>query len=60
MVVDIDNYDLLLGLDFFIRIGAIIDMEKGMIQMKQGPRNDIQVFPLNMVNMLQVVKDNNF
>jgi len=41
MVVDIDSYDLLLGLDFFIRIEIVNDVEKGMIQMKQGPRNDI-------------------
>jgi hypothetical protein len=34
MVVDIDNYDLLLGLDFLIRIRAVVDVEKGMIQMK--------------------------
>jgi hypothetical protein len=33
MVVGIDTYDLLLGLDFFIKIRIIIDVEKGMIQM---------------------------
>jgi hypothetical protein len=27
MVVDIDNYDILLGLDFLIKIGAIVDVE---------------------------------
>jgi len=27
MVVDIDNYDVLLGLDFLIKIGAIVDVE---------------------------------
>ncbi len=31
LVVDIDNYDLLLELDFFIKIGAIMDVEKGII-----------------------------
>jgi hypothetical protein len=41
MVVDINSYDLLLGLDFLIRIGPVDDVEKNMIQMKQGPRNDI-------------------
>jgi hypothetical protein len=34
MVVDIDNYDLLLELDFLIKIGAIVDVEKGTIQVK--------------------------
>jgi hypothetical protein len=31
LVVDIYNYDLLLGLDFLIKIGAIVDVEKGVI-----------------------------
>jgi len=52
MVVDTNSYDLLLGLDFLIKIGTIVDVEKGTIQIKQGLRNNIQVLPLNMVNML--------
>jgi len=31
LVVDIDNFDLLLGLNFFIKIGAFVDVEKGII-----------------------------
>jgi hypothetical protein len=31
LVVDIDNSDLLLGLNFLIKIGAFIDVEKGII-----------------------------
>jgi len=27
MVVDTNNYDILLGLDFLINIGAIVDVE---------------------------------
>jgi hypothetical protein len=27
MVMDIDNYNVLLGLDFLIKIGAIMDVE---------------------------------
>jgi len=27
MVVDIDSYDVLLGLDLLIKIGAIVDVE---------------------------------
>ncbi len=57
MVVGTDDYDLLLGLNFMIKIGAIVNVEKGMIQVGQGLGNDIQVLSLNMVNMLQVVKD---
>jgi hypothetical protein len=30
LVVDIDNYDLL-GLDFLMKIGAMVDVEKGVI-----------------------------
>jgi hypothetical protein len=59
MIIDIDSYDLLLGLDFFIKIGAMMDVEKGLIQIKQGPRNNVQVLPLNMVNMLHHVLENN-
>ncbi|CAK9277182.1 unnamed protein product [Sphagnum jensenii] len=32
MVVDTDSYDVLLGLDFLIKIGAIVDVERGLIQ----------------------------
>jgi len=28
LVVDINTYDLLLGLDFFMKIGAVVDVEK--------------------------------
>jgi hypothetical protein len=31
MVVNTDNYDVLLGLDFLIKIGAIVDVERGLI-----------------------------
>jgi hypothetical protein len=31
MVMDIDNYDILLGLDFFIKMGTIVDVRKCMI-----------------------------
>ncbi len=34
MVVDTDNYDVLLGLDFLIKIGAIVDVERGLIQVR--------------------------
>jgi hypothetical protein len=28
MIVDTNNYDLLLGLDFFIKIGVVVDVDK--------------------------------
>jgi hypothetical protein len=59
MIIDMDNYDLLLSLDFFMKIGAMVDVEKGLIQIRQGLGNNIQVFPLNMVNVLHLVLENN-
>ncbi len=53
MVVDIDIYDILLGLDFWVKIGAIVDVEWGLIQVRHGPRANVEVLPLTMVNMLQ-------
>jgi hypothetical protein len=53
MVVDIDSYDVLLGLDFLMKIGAIVDVERGLIQVRKGPGIDVEVLPLTMVNLLQ-------
>jgi len=53
MVVDTINYGILLGLGFLIKIGAIVDIKQGLIQVKHGPRTNVKVFPLTMVNMLQ-------
>jgi predicted aspartyl protease len=53
MVVDTNSYDVLLGLDFLIKIGAIVDVERGLIQVRHGPRTNVEVLPLTMVNMLQ-------
>jgi predicted aspartyl protease len=53
MVVDIDSYDVLLGLDLLIKIGAIVDVEQGLIQVRRGPGADVEVLPLTMVNLLQ-------
>jgi predicted aspartyl protease len=53
MVVDTDSYDVLLGLDLLIKIGAIMDVEQGLIQVRRGPGNDVEVLPLTMVNLVQ-------
>ncbi len=52
MVVDMDSYDVLLGLDFLIKIGAIVDVERGLIQVRHGPGANVEVLPLTMVNLL--------
>jgi len=31
LLVDTDSYDLLLGLDFLIKIRVVVDVEKGVI-----------------------------
>jgi hypothetical protein len=31
MIMDINNYDLLVGLNFFINISVVVDVEKGLI-----------------------------
>jgi predicted aspartyl protease len=55
MVVDTDSYDVLLGLDFLMKIGAIVDVERGLIQVRKGPGDNVEVLPLTMVNLLQNV-----
>jgi len=56
LVVDTDSYDLLLGLDFLIKIGVVVDVEKNVIQVRNGPGTEVEVLPLNVVNMLQVLE----
>ncbi len=53
MVVDTDSYDILLGLDFRIKIGAIVDVERGLIQVRHGPGANVEILSLTMVNLLQ-------
>jgi hypothetical protein len=43
LVIDTKNYDLLLGLDFIMKIGAIVDVEKGVIQVWKGPSVTIEI-----------------
>jgi len=52
MVVDTDSYDVMHGLDLLIKIGTIVDVEQGLIQVRHGPGSDVEVLPLTMVNML--------
>jgi hypothetical protein len=53
MVVDTESYNVLLGLDFLMKIKAIVDVERGLIQVRKGPGTDVEVLPLTMVNLLQ-------
>jgi len=53
MVVDTDGYDVLLGLDFLMKIGTVVDVERGLIQVRHGPGTNVEVLPLTVVNLLQ-------
>jgi hypothetical protein len=53
MVLDTDGYDVLLGLDFLMKIGAVVDVERGLIQVRHGPGTNVEVLPLTVVNLLQ-------
>jgi hypothetical protein len=53
MVMDTDSYDVLLGLDLLIKIGAIVDVEQGLIQVRRGPGTNVEVLPLTVVNLMQ-------
>jgi len=55
IVVDINNYDLFLRLEFFMKIGAMVDVEKGVIQVRKGPGVVVEMLPFNVVNMLQKI-----
>jgi hypothetical protein len=52
LVVDINNYDLLLQLDLLMKIGAMVDVEKRVIHVRNGLGMAIEVLPCNVVNML--------
>jgi len=37
-------------------MGMVMDVEKNVIQIHNGPRMEVKVLPLNMFNMLQVLE----
>jgi hypothetical protein len=55
LIVDIDTYDELLGLDFFMKIRIVVDVEKGVIHVWNGTRMVVELLPLNVINMLHLV-----
>jgi hypothetical protein len=52
LVVDIDSCNLLLGLDFLTKIKMVVDVEKGVMQVWNGPSVTIEILPFKVVNML--------
>jgi hypothetical protein len=53
MVVDTNSYDVLLGLDFLMKIGVVVDVERGLIEVRHNPGTNVEVLSLTMVNLLQ-------
>jgi hypothetical protein len=49
MIMDTKNYGLMLRLNFFIKMGVVVDVKKCIIQIGHGPGNNIQILPLNML-----------
>jgi len=41
MIVDTNSHDMMLRLNFFIKMGMVVDVEKIIIQIQQGPGNNI-------------------
>jgi hypothetical protein len=54
-MVNINNYNVLLGLDFLMKIGTIVGVEKGVIHVWNGLSVVMEVLPLNVINMFQMV-----
>jgi hypothetical protein len=52
MVLDTDGYNLLMGLDRFMKIRDVVDVEKGFIQIRNDPRQDVQVLLPNTINVV--------
>jgi hypothetical protein len=52
LVVDTNTYDLLLGLDFLMKIGVVVDVEKCTIQVRHGLGANVEMLPLNVVNIV--------
>ncbi len=52
MVLDTNGYNLLMGLDFFMKIGDVVDVGKGLTQIKNGLGIDVQVLPRNTINVV--------
>jgi hypothetical protein len=57
LIVDTNSYDVLLGLDFLTKIEAIVDVEKGVIHVQNGPRVAVELLPLIVVNMLHPINE---
>jgi len=51
MIINIDDYNLLMGLDFLMKIKVVMDVERGLIQIKNSPKLNVQVLLLNIIDV---------
>lgn len=56
LVVSTNSYDMLLGYDFLRKMGAVVDFEQSLIQIRRGPGEDKQVLPLNEIHQLTLLE----
>ncbi|CAK9276216.1 unnamed protein product [Sphagnum jensenii] len=47
------SYDMLLALDFLMKIRAVVDVERGLLQVRHCPGTNVEVLSLTVVNLLQ-------
>ncbi len=52
MAPNVKWVNLLMGLDFLMEISAVVDVERGLIQIKNSPGLDVQVLSLNIIDVL--------
>ncbi len=57
LIVNTHNYNVFLGLDFLMKIRVVINVEKGIIQVQNGPSMEIELLPLIIINMLQHISE---
>jgi hypothetical protein len=57
LIVDIDNCNVLSGLDFLMKIKVVMDVEKGIIQVQNGLGMEVELLSLIIVDMLQPVSE---
>jgi hypothetical protein len=52
LIVDIGSYDVLLGLDFLMKIGTMVNVENRVIQARNGLGVEVELLPLIVFKML--------
>ncbi len=56
-IMDTNSYDVLLGLDFLMKIGVVVDVENGIIQVCNGLSMEVELLPLTIITMLQFISE---